>query len=248
MDYGRHGYGHIAPYGQRRAPRGPLVTPLLGPTGQGSLGAFSISKSKEAELQTLARQQRKLYESGSGVASLSNEHFAEAMYQGVYSDAQARIRVAFWLYVGARVLLGKGQGSQAKELAVKAYEQYHAAEAEWLPDLIPFLESSASSSAKATTILANGASWADRYGLSDIAAILRGQATPKAIQAAQQQRVEDHPLTAIAENAIQAATGQKTPWALYILGGGALLAAVLFFGRPYLQAAQQVLPSTPPPK
>ena len=205
-------------------------------TGQGALGALSWASSSEKDLQQLIKAQRDRYEAGVGLSSLGAEALPSAMQGGAYDDTNAQLRAAFWLYVGARLLLAKGDVSKANAVASQAYKRYHAAQGGWV------FNPAGSGKQKVETILGNAASIASQNGLPDIARILMSLASPEALQAASSARQEAHPISSLVDtgfSTLQSLAPQegKKPWGLYLLGGGALLAVIMIAGRPYFQAA-----------
>lgn len=204
-------------------------------------GEFEILGMKMGTADQLREdtdKQIELAEKGRGLRAYNAMQHTSRWYQAPTNNLGAYYRAAYWLAVGARVLIARGKRTAARTLLAQAKQNRSFLTAKQLFAL-PF----AADKGKETEILQRAGRLALSKGLTSIAKVL--QVLPSRIGFAREQReargVEKAVPSAIAATAqLKHLETGKRPWWLWPLVGGLAIVAVGVVFRPYFQAGREM--------
>ncbi len=231
--------GWSDPYAPERRPQHPKGPPaaVLGPP-YGSW-EFEILGMKIGTADELARQtdiQISKAERGIGLSRYNAETHQSRFYQAPTNNLGAYYRSAYWLAVGARVLIAKGKRGAANRLLNKAKKDRSYLKLKQFV-AIPL----APGQGKEDPIMRAAGKMAERAGLTSIAKVLG--VLPTRIEFARGVRGQRGLEKGLPDMLLKTAqlkrldTGER-PWWLWPLVGGVGLIAVALIVRPYFEAAR----------
>lgn len=219
----------------------PVLWDMSSTTGKVSGSAGDYRKQAESQIEAA--------KAGQQLAGMRAETHPNWTYTGASNDVGALYRVGYWLAVGSRVLLGRGQNpakllDPAKEAVNKGYSR----------SIVPFM--SDPDPRKIQRIMLGGAAMANQAGLPDIARVL-GSTGTVASTTEQQQRSTETSLgpslaqqgTKVLQTGAGLITGAKpdgmSDWAWFwkkwgvriAIGAGVVIIGAIVL-RPYLGAAR----------
>ena len=225
------------PYTPPPAPPRPQRPPaaVLGPP----YGIWEILGMETGTTIGLAKATNRQYfaaKKGKSLASYNAETHPSKMYQGPTNDIGAYYRSAFWLAVGARVLIGRGEKQKAERFIKQADQDRRAAAkaAGHFPGFGP-------GSSKSAAIMEKAGRRALNAGLPSIAKVLGVLPTRiKFAKGIREQRGLEKALPdALLKTAQLKRLSGKRPWWLWPVVGGVGLLAVALIVRPYFDAARE---------
>ena len=225
---------------RQQQPKGPPAAVLGPPYGAwynipeieifgmkyGTSGALAIATDKQIEKA----------ENGIGLSAYNSEGHQSRFYQGPTNDIGAYYRSAYWLAVGARVLLGRGDTAGAEKLLKKAKKDRG-----WLGlktfDQMPFFPQQG----KEKQIMESAGRMVADAGLTSLAKVLG--ILPDSVEFARKVRSQRGLEKGLPDMLLKTAqlkrldTGKRPKWLWPLVGGVGIIAVALIL-RPYFQAAR----------